>query len=132
MNTIEELEMKHQERGYEAKYEFSDRVVTLAAGLLGISVSMRGWIVGHSPDCLWILKLAWVCMALSSLTGIIWRYSKIQMNLGVAQAIKPAIEAGAKSIQVIPSGLHRFCFQTSIYALVIGIIAFTAYALTIT
>src|ERR1039458_8340492 len=42
MNTIKEVEMKYQERGYEAKYEFSDRVVTLAAGLLAISVSMRG------------------------------------------------------------------------------------------
>jgi hypothetical protein len=131
MDTIHDIEVKHQDIGHEARYEFSDRVVTLAAGLLGISVSMRGWVVGHSSDHLCILKFAWVCLALSSIAGIIWRYSKIQINLGVAKAIKPAVKAGGVSLEVVPSPFHRFCFKTSIYSLIVGIIAFTAYALSI-
>jgi hypothetical protein len=134
---IHEMEMKHQDRGQEAKYEFSDRIVTLAAGLLGLSVSMRGWVEGHSPNYLCILKLAWVCMALSSVAGIIWRYSKVEVNCRMAQTIKPAVaaavKAGAVSVTVegTPSLFHRICFNICIYAFVVGIVTFTFYALTV-
>jgi hypothetical protein len=131
MDTIHDIEVKHRDIGQEARYEFSDRVVTLAAGLLGISVSVHSWIVSHGSDHLCFLKFAWVCFALSSITGIVWRYSKIQINLGVPQALKVAVESKATQVEIVPSPLHRFCFKTSIYALIVGIIAFTAYALSI-
>jgi hypothetical protein len=76
-------------------------------------------------------------MALSSVAGIIWRYSKVEVNLGMAQTIKPtvdsAIKAGAVSVRIegTPSLFHRICFGICIYAFVIGIVTFTFYALTV-
>jgi hypothetical protein len=46
---------EHQQRGNNALYEFSDRIVTMSMGLLAISVTFRSSVIGNNPDAIWLV-----------------------------------------------------------------------------
>jgi hypothetical protein len=117
--TLQELVRKRN----EAAHEFCDRIVTLAMGLLGITVAFRTSVIGSNPYDVWLIKIAWVSFSACGITGIAWRYSKITiLRIFIRELAK-----GAAKVSAAPSPLFVCCFWTCLLAFMVGIVALTIF-----
>jgi len=71
MNTQEVLKKigEISDKKNAATLTFIDRVVTLSSSMLVLSIAFRTSILGPAATNVWLLKVAWVALAVSSVCG---------------------------------------------------------------
>jgi hypothetical protein len=67
--------------------------------------------------------LAWISFAVSGITGVVWRFSKISVN----KKILKGIASGSLPVVAVPNLFQRFCYWVSILGFFVGIIALTIF-----
>jgi len=107
----------------EAIYEFTDRIVSIAIGLLALSVTFRNSVIGSHPQAAWLIKTTWVACAVSGIFGMVWRFSKIT----VLHSITVQLASGNRVAGAAPHFYQLVSLWICIIGFVVGILSLTVF-----
>ena len=86
--TFEDIIRRNTIKSHDAYYAWIRHVVTLASGTLTVLVALKSNYVPVDPQHLWLLKLCWVVLALSILSGVLALRGEWQTPLDSANQIQ--------------------------------------------
>jgi hypothetical protein len=115
---------KHTDLYSEALYTFLDKIVTLSAGTLALSITFRESIVGPKAAHVWLLGCSWVAFVVAVLAGTFWYLSKPRAHMEIASRIAQ----GERLIMAEPSGVFTILYHVAIVGFLVGIAALSSFA----
>jgi len=86
--TLDDIIRRNTAKSHDAYYAWIKHVVTLASGTLTVLVALKSNYVPADPLHLWLLKLCWVVLVLSILSGVLALRGEWQTPLDSANEIQ--------------------------------------------
>jgi hypothetical protein len=108
------------EKRWTAQKTFIDRVITVSTGALAFSVTFRSVIAGADVTHIWLLKCAWIGLAVCSICGVLVHLtpaSSYKRFMSAMEKGEPTIAMAAHPFYNVLYVLILFCFPVSLAAL---------------
>jgi hypothetical protein len=104
---------------------FIDRVVTVSTSALAFSITFRGSLLSASPSHVWILKIAWIGLGISSIAGVFLHLAPASAYKSIMIQMKDNAEArGGK-----PHAIFKVLYFLMAIAFPIGLAALMMFGL---
>jgi hypothetical protein len=85
---------------------FIDRVVTVSTSSLAFSITFRGSLLCSSPSHVWILKIAWIGLGISSIAGVFLHLAPASAYKSIMIQMKNNTEARGGKPHIIFKALY--------------------------
>lgn len=108
-----------------ATLTFIDRVVTLSSSMLVLSIAFRTSMIGPAATNLWLLKVAWVALAVSSVCGAFIHLSTASAGRRLLIRMQANHNEGSASAHPIYTLLYVFL----VISFPVGIAALMAFGI---
>lgn len=108
----------------ESRDKFTDRLITVSTGALAFSITFRKALIGSDAEHIWLLKGAWIALAISAVCGVF-------LHLGGASAAIRMVKAMKVDPNRAYAGTHpiyRLLYLAVVLAFPSGLIMFMLFA----
>lgn len=94
----EEVASQQLEKRLDALYQLADRLATLSAGALALTVTFRKDLGGSSSEHLWALKTSWVGFILAVIGFLLVYLGRVEIHRRLAENAITSSSAYAKAL----------------------------------
>ena len=114
-----------------ASHTFVDRIITVSTSALAFSLTFRSSILGSNPTSVWLLKTAWICLALSSITGVFLHLAPVSAADNLIRRMEQNVRAGGDGDEASasPHGIYEWYHRIMVLTFPAGLAALMAFGI---